>query len=130
MKSLPYVVHTNRELGLMLRGEKPLAYFVEDYSRAPESLLRYLRMFDRHAVTGRFIKREQPVACVAGMDIRYVLYALPREEWRIEKMIELVERPGAWSADREREFGRLLGYEDWMNDIWLARRPVSGPGDS
>ncbi|MFK4491947.1 hypothetical protein [Bradyrhizobium sp. USDA 336] len=26
-RQLPYQVHTNRELGLMLQGTKPLAYF-------------------------------------------------------------------------------------------------------
>ena len=130
MKSLPYTVHTNMELGLMLRGLKPLAFFMEDYSRTPERLLRYFRMFDRHVASGRFVKREHPVANAARWNVHYILYALPSEEWRIESMIELRERPGPWSADRERAFGQLLGYEEWMNDVWLARYPVGQASDA
>ena len=124
MNSLPYVVHTNRELGLMLRGLKPLAMFVETHGRTPECVLRYLRMFDRHVVTGRFVKREHPIANSANLDTRYIFFALPGEEWRMDEMIKLRNLPGKWSADRERQLGRLLGYEEWMNDVWLARTPL------
>ncbi len=124
MKSLPYIVHTNMELGLMLRGQKPLACFVEDYSRSPDCVIRYLRMFDRHVEAGRLVKHEKPLPNALDMDVRYILYSLPGEEWRIDKMLELRNRPGPWTADREREFGTLLGYEEWMNDIWLERYPV------
>lgn len=124
MRDLPYTVHTNIELGLMLRGLKPLALFVEDYSRTPDCLLRYFRMFDRHVASGRFVKREHPVGNAGNRNIQYLLYMLSGEEWRANRMIELRERPGPWSAYREREFGQLLGYEDWMNDVWLDRYPV------
>jgi len=121
MENLPYIIHTNRELGLMLRGMKPLAFFMEDYSRTPDSLLRYFRMFDRHVALGRFIKHEHPVPNALDWKVYYILYALPGEEWRIQRMIDLRERPEPWSDEREREFGMLLGYEDWMNDVWLSR---------
>jgi hypothetical protein len=120
MKRLPYRVHTNLELGLMLRGTKPFAMFAVEYDRTPECLRRYLRMFDRHVESGRFIRREHILAG-AGHGFRYIFYALPAEEWRVERMISLKESSGPWTADHEREEGRLLGYEDWMNDIWLDR---------
>ncbi len=125
MKSLPYLIHTNLELGLMLRGAKPLALFAEEYERTPECLLRYLRMFDRHVDAGRFVRREHPVA-TGSHRFRYIFYALPAEEWRIERMIHLKELPGAWTSEREREEGQLLGYEDWMNDHWLDRYSTYG----
>jgi hypothetical protein len=92
--------------------------FVEEYDRTPEVLYRYLRMFDRHAASGRFVRREH---ASTGRGFRYIFYALPAEEWRVERMIRLKESD-SWSADHEREEGRLLGYEEWMNDIWLDRR--------
>jgi hypothetical protein len=36
LRQLPYLVHTNRELGLMLRGYKPLAYFMDVIGQEPE----------------------------------------------------------------------------------------------
>lgn len=120
MKAMPYLIHTNRELGLMLSDVKPLAVFAEEYEHTPECLRRYLRMFDRHVDAGRFVRREHPAAA-SPFKFRYVLYTLPAEEWRIERMIRLKELPGVWTAEREREEGELLGYEDWMNDLWLER---------
>ena len=58
LKSLPYRLHTNRELGMMLRGEKPLSVFSDAYGHFPEAVLRYLRMFDVHVGRGAFVKRE------------------------------------------------------------------------
>ena len=120
MKRQPYLVHSNLELGLMLCGVKPLAVFVEEYEGTSERVKRYLRMFDRHVDSGEFVKREHAVAAW-GYRFRYIFYALAAEAWRIEKMIELKARPGSWDAEREREEGSLLGYEDWMNDIWIAQ---------
>lgn len=47
-RQLPYLDHTNRELGLMLRGTKPLAYFMDIVGHEPDICIRYWRMFDRH----------------------------------------------------------------------------------
>ena len=53
LRQLPYLVHTNRELGLMLRGIKPLAYFMDIIGQEPDICIRYWRMFDRHVAVGR-----------------------------------------------------------------------------
>ena len=75
---LPYLVHTNRELGLMLAGRKPLACFSDGYGHFPGAVLRYFRLFDRHVAAGRLIKREY--VQLRGVDhIHVVLYALPQE---------------------------------------------------
>ncbi len=125
LRSLPYLVHTNRELGLMLRGSKPLAYFGYLRGNEPDCMLRYFRMFDRHVSDGRFIKRvETEEVSVPYLPYKHFdrwFYALPDQAWRISAMLSLLHEPGAWSDDREGRFGSLLGYEDWQNDFWLRR---------
>jgi hypothetical protein len=125
LRNLPYLVHTNRELGLMLRGVKPLAFFLEIRGREPECLIRYWRMFDRHLTAGRLIKREfiEPAPQLPHLESRTVFYAIPGEEWRVDAMRELLRQSGEWSPERERRFGELLGYEHWQNDFWLAQEP-------
>jgi len=39
-KMLPYILHTNRELGLMLAGKKPLAVFVDGQGCFPDFVER------------------------------------------------------------------------------------------
>lgn len=121
-RQLPYLVHTNRELGLMLRGTKPLAYFMDLVGREPDICIRYWRMFDRHVALGRLIKREviEPCPNLPNLDSRKLFYALPGHEWRVDAMLTLLDEPGAWSDDRERRFGELLGYEEWQIDCWLT----------
>lgn len=115
---LPYLVHTNRELGLMLRGEKPLARFARELSAPVPVLERYFRMFDRHVAEGRFVKRT--VMPYPKAPFQSVYYALPGEEWRIDAMIELLSGDG-WTLADERREGELLGYSDWQNNIWIER---------
>lgn len=124
LRQLPYLVHTNRELGLMLRGTKPLAYFMDVVGREPEICLRYWQMFDRHVSLDRLIKREVIEACPdrPRLEHRRLFYALPGEEWRVDAMLALLHEPGAWSDTRERRFGDLLGYEEWQIDYWLKHR--------
>jgi hypothetical protein len=56
-----------------------------------------------------------------GTDFQTILYALPSEVWRIDKMIRLRTNLGMWTEAHERQEGSLLGYEDWQNDIWIPR---------
>jgi hypothetical protein len=126
-EELPYPSHTNRELGMMLRAEKPLAVFTDGYENFPDSVRRYLRLFDRHVTKGRFVKREYVLPENEPRKVlgwHTILYALPSEEWRIDAMIEL-KLSGQWSSKHEREEGRLLGYKEWQNDAWLSRRAAS-----
>ena len=127
LRDLPYLVHTNRELGLMLAGKKPLSYFAYLRGTEPRCILRYFRMFDRHVEKGRFIKkiatRNMAVPKLPYQHFDQTLFALPGEAWRIDAMVALLAERGRWSHDRERRFGSLLGYEDWQNDLWLSRLP-------
>lgn len=119
---LPYRSHTNRELGMMIRDEKPLAMFTDGYGHFPEAVERYLRLFDRQVANGLLIKREYVVPGKSGRVLGWhaIMYAVPDEEWRIDAMItlRLAER---WTAENEREEGQLLGYEEWQNDVWARR---------
>lgn len=117
LHSLPYMVHTNRELGLMLRGIKPMAKFVDGEGFFPDLVLRYLRMFDRHVDSGRFVRRDEVVEHENMGRLHYVYFALRDEEWRIQAMT----LPGKWSLERERKEGELLGYTPEQNDIWIGR---------
>ena len=120
-EALGYQVHTNRELGLMLSGAKPLAVFNDDHDHFAELVLRYLARFDRYVDAGRLEKREY-VELDHGGRIHVILYCLPGESWRIDAMIELRQRLSSWSAEAERMEGTLLGYEHWQNDIWMETR--------
>ncbi len=126
LKSLPYPIHTNRELGLMLKGTKPLALFSYIEGHEVGCVLRYLRMFDRYVATGRFTRHENVSTLRQLNDRPYhqIFYTLPGEEWRVDAMLELLAAPKPWTNERERRYGSLLGYEDWQNDVWLSRSPV------
>ena len=120
---LGYAIHTNRELGLMLRGLKPLAMFADGHGHFPDVVLRYLRMFDRHVEMGMFVRREYvEISSNARRPLHVILYAAPNEAWRLDAMIEL-RLQGEWSVEHERTEGELLGYADWQNDIWINRLP-------
>jgi hypothetical protein len=107
----------------MLRGTKPLAYFSDIAGSEPDCLVRYFRLFDRHVAEGRLIRREitENISVRPSLESRRIFYALPGHAWRIDAMLTLLREPGAWSRDRERRFGELLGYEGWQNEYWLEQ---------
>jgi hypothetical protein len=118
---LGYQVHTNRELSLMLAGTKPLAVFSESLPNPGIELIPE-RRFDPYVHAGRFIKQEH-VSVLADLRTRSVLYALPREAWRIPAYLLLkstAEKVG-WNESFERMEGSLLGYQDWQNDQYIER---------
>jgi hypothetical protein len=123
LRDLPYLVHTNRELGLMLRGQKPMACFMHFPEVMPLSVARYLRIFDGYFTKDRFTKQLKIHNLTAkGLlytEVHEIFYTLPGEEWRVKAKLDLYNLPGKWSADRERRLGELLGYADWQNDIWM-----------
>jgi hypothetical protein len=125
LDDLPYKVHTNRELALMLKGSKPLAYFYGQYPPHPDIEEIPERLFDPHVAAGRFVKREYVVPMPGGkvLGTQHVLYALPNQEWRINAMILLYDTATetGWSEGFERMQGALLGYEAWQNDIFIER---------
>jgi hypothetical protein len=69
LRQLPYLVHTNSELGLMLKGTKLLAYFMEVVGREPDVCTRYWRMFDRHVAAGRLASSLSHALVFRGWDV-------------------------------------------------------------
>ena len=107
----------------MLRGLKPLAYFVTANEGVPDCLLRYFQMFDRHVSLGRFSKHETALSTqLQDRQFKRLFYALPDEAWRVRAMTDLLAQPAGWTDEKERRFGELLGYQDWQNDYWLAQK--------
>jgi len=128
---LPYLVHTGRELALMLEGRKPLAVFSGVYPAVPDREDIPERLFDSHVVAGTFVKRERifpPTQAAESVgkrrpETRMVLYALPQHEWRIEAYLLLRDTAAkaGWNEGFERMEGSLLGYTDWQNDIFIEQ---------
>jgi hypothetical protein len=121
--------HTGRELELMLAGQKPLAMFYEIASELPCEELIPEEAFASHVQNGRILRHDVDLRDTnsAGVIhvVRYVFYALPGEEWRIQLMIVLkraLYAGGGWNETCERVEGTLLGYSDQENDIHCAQR--------
>lgn len=91
LRELPYLVHTNRELGLMLRGIKPMAMFSDIAGHEPDCVMRYHRMFGRHVSERRINLRiiDTPEPKRPDWLSRRVFYTLPGEDWRVDEMLEL-----------------------------------------
>jgi len=75
LDELPYEIHTNRELGLMLAGKKPLAVFSDSYPSNPDFKVIPEEQFEPFVTAGKLVKRECILPGRNGRQIRYVLYA-------------------------------------------------------
>lgn len=119
---LPYQVHTDRELALMLEGTKPFAAFSEEYPRSTDDSTIPEQLFDRYVAEGRFVKREYvETRILEGYRVRRVLYARSNEAWRIDAYILLwhTREVTGWNESLERMEGFLLGYEEWQTDAYI-----------
>lgn len=122
---LPYKVHTDRELLMMLSGAKPLAVFHDSHpsTRPPFEIIPE-DVFAPHVAAGRFVSREvilPPDDPGRDRATRIVCYALPTEQWRIDAYL-LLRQAGSkfgWSETCERMEGTLLGYTNEQNDAYI-----------
>lgn len=102
--------HNDRELELMLAGTKPMAMFsdavhVSDYF--PEA------DFAPHVESGKIIRVEEIIPR-PPYEMRYLFFALPGEEWRIEEALVMccnlcIGTVADHDSDSAR-MGELLGY--------------------
>lgn len=123
--------HTGQELELMLAGRKPLAMFYDDADVASEDspipeddfdLLVEQKGFRKgvRVFNGAFDPRKG-----GPFRTRYVLYALPGEEWRIPAMFLALEaraNTSGYDEGIDRIVGALLGYSNEEIEAHLQRR--------
>ena len=122
------LIHTGRELELMLSGQKSLAMFYAMAHELPWEALIPEEAFAPHVNAGRTLRQDIEFASTSlageAMAIKYVFYALPGEEWRTQLMIVLkraFHSGRGWNETCERMEGTLLGYTNEENDIHCAR---------
>lgn len=126
---LPYQLHTNRELALMLAGVKPLSTFSGTWP--PSDVIEEIpeRLFDPHVLAGTFVKGEclESIGTSSTQNMRRVLYALKEEAWRINAHFLLwkTATKSGWNEGFERFEGSLLGYTDAQNDAYIEFIGVS-----
>lgn len=113
--------HEGRELELMLSGAKPLSMFSDV---VPPSFEWPEAEFDVHVEKGAIVKREYlGKTRDEKYTIRYVYFALPGEEWRIDAAHEINVNPNAALPEAgvqdDIEIGRLLGYSDQQIRVFL-----------
>jgi hypothetical protein len=120
--------HTGRELELMLAGQKPLAMFYAFVSELPWEELIPDEAFAPHVQAGRVLRQHLDMKYTdssgRSSDLRYVFYALPSQEWRIQVMTVLKQAlySGAgWNETCERVEGMLLGYTSEECDAHCAQ---------
>jgi len=114
----------------MLRGTKPLAYFMDVVGRELDICIRYWRMFDTHVAVGRLIRREviEAIPDLPKLNYRKLFYALPGHEWRVGAHAYAPDRTRGLVRRPRTALGELLGYEGWQIDYWLTHR--SSPEDA
>ena len=116
--------HEGKELELMLAGKKPLAMFNDNipFGMEPPEVA-----FDPYVSEGRFVKAEYVIQSTTGATagLRCYFYALPGEEWRIERMIEidrlLFDDDMPTTPQLETEIGQLLGYDGADIQLFVER---------
>jgi hypothetical protein len=121
---LNFLSHTGKELRLMLEGKKPFAAF----SMSPdETANEYPEVFfEKYVRQGVISKVDylQTESNYSPVKIKYLLYALPKEEWRIESYLMLWRLAGkfGWNSSFEFTEGYLLGYETELDPFFLKEK--------
>jgi len=120
----------------MLSGQKPLAVFYDSLPSDPQMNVIPEKVFRQYVASGLFLKREQ-ILSQGDRKVKYVLYAKPSDEWRIDAYLLLkkaAEKTG-WNAGCEYMEGLLLGYQEWQMDLYIENiskdaRPNADDSDS
>jgi hypothetical protein len=122
--------HSGRELELMLSKRKPLSMFYDDASVDRAESVIPEDEFDKYVEGGLFAKGTRVFELAfdprTGQPhrVKYVLYALKEEEWRIPAMFLVLEtdlRIKQREEGIQRMIGALLGYTDQEIDDHWAR---------
>ena len=133
--SYPYLIHTNRELSLMLKGQKPMAVFahqkVEGFTKA--NALSH-QDFTTHVASGLFAEHcrtlELGGPSATAVTVDYYFYTATGHDWRANaywQVISTLHSGRGWCAALERLEGELLGYTDAQNDYHIAQMFPDAP---
>jgi len=128
LRTVPYLVHTNFELFLLINGTKQFARHLEvcpPHQHFQEDL------FDRFVSEGLLHKEVFVMPFPAPLKLkdgriyegdREVCYTRKGQEWRIPawRLIRAAFQKSRWNDDFERLLGMLFGYEEWQMDWWIA----------
>jgi hypothetical protein len=122
--------HTGRELQMILSGTKPLSMFYDHAEPEHGPSLIPEDEFDAYVTNKRFAKGTKiyELALDPGTgrshNVKYVLYALKGEEWRIPAMFVVLDTSFRMKEHEEaidRLTGALLGYTDTEIDEFVAK---------
>jgi hypothetical protein len=111
--------HVGRELELMLAGRKPLALFYDDADDPAGGIPE--DRFAPHVAAGALVRGELVLELAdpqlgSRSRVRYVLYAVPAEQWRIPAALLAIQTRFQVNAladeGLERLLCALLGYSD------------------
>jgi hypothetical protein len=129
--------HTNRELELMLAGQKPLAFFCEEISCLPCEQIIPEERFRPYVECGVFVRDEVlyegdylPQLGRKAV-VKYVFFALKEEAWRIPAFLlshRVFHRTGQHTEQLERIQSELLGYTAEEIDAWCNHSFGKKPG--
>jgi hypothetical protein len=131
LREVPYLVHTNFELPLMIDGRKKLARLSGGETAKAFGEDAFDVWVQKGLLHKQVIFVPIPDDQRAGLvdpsvkGYRNVYYTLKGEEWRIpamELLWKAFERGSGWSDDHERMEGMLYGYDDAQNDWWIKHR--------
>ena len=131
MIDLKEVSHNDRELELMLQKQKPLAMFYAEVTELPNEELIPESKFEPYLSDQTFVRSEflvpgpeSPIT-KSETQLKYVLFALRDEAWRIEAMALLQEQHSKtekWNETCERMECFLLGYSEEETNAWCAKK--------
>jgi hypothetical protein len=124
--------HTGRELELMLSGRKPLAMFFDEVSFLPDEEIIPEESFRPFVESGQVVRGEVTTEgefhpkLGRNVLVRYVLFALAAEAWRIPAMALFLRVRGQSNVFGSEGFERiecaLLGYTKEETDAWCEHR--------
>lgn len=130
LRLVPYLVHTNYELFLLLEGTKKFARMGIEY---PPDQHDGQDLFDKYVEQGVLHKKVElrpfPTAFIDKNGYRFegvreVYYTRMGEEWRISawKMLSAASQIAGWNETCECMEGMLFGYEEWQINWWASQR--------
>lgn len=103
----------------MLAGRKPMAMFYAGVEELPREELIPEEAFAPHVAAGKVSRHAIEVVATIptgkSAAVRYVLFAVIGEEWRIHAHVVLTRAlyaGGGWNETCERVQGALLGYTE------------------